>query len=203
VVKILSQAGDSLADVYDVRGSIAGIDDLLSRDISLIHEMGATIFAERFRTTILRAPANAIAQSTTFNIVLAILQDSPVRVLGVQVITDDVSQLQRVAVHVRSENLARDFPIWIWDGTNAITTTMEDDGAGVATFQVLTASAQSLMLPSFAGGRDQALSASRVVLRGATNAFGAGTGFIRALVLLAFPEDRSGLSNRGLPIPSW
>lgn len=203
MVKILSQAGDSLADFYDVEGSIAGIDQLESREISLVHEMGATIFAERFRTTILRAPANAIAQSTTFNIVLAILQDSPVRVLGVQVFTDDLTRVQRAAVHVRSENLARDFPVWVWDGTNGITTTMEDDGAGVATFVLLTAGPSFTMLPSFAGGRDQSLSASRIVLRGATNAFGAGTVFIRALLLLAFPNDRSGLSNRGLPVPSW
>ena len=45
MVKILSQAGISLADLYNVEGSIAGIEQLDTRELPIVHEMSGTIFS--------------------------------------------------------------------------------------------------------------------------------------------------------------
>jgi len=36
--RIQTRAGESLADQYDTPGSVAGVEELLSRDVGLFHE---------------------------------------------------------------------------------------------------------------------------------------------------------------------
>jgi len=65
--KVLGQVGVSLADAYDIEGSIAGVDELVTRDVSLTHDMAATIFSERVSTAIRRSATAALAQNTLFD----------------------------------------------------------------------------------------------------------------------------------------
>jgi len=200
VVKILSRSGASLADIYDVEGSIAGIDQLDTRELPIVHEMGATVFSERFSTQVLRATTGAIAQNT--DIGLTITTPGPVaRLLAVSIITDAASRILHTTLLVRDEVNSQDFPVWVWDATNNLDVRMQDDGT-VAVFELLLGSAAADMLPSFIGGTDQAVTVDQLVLRGRTTGFGAGDVTVTALIYVAF-SLLGGVSSRGLPIPSW
>ena len=78
--KILSQAGDSLADSYDVAGSIAGVDDLITQDVQLLHEMGGTIFSERLTSQVLTIASGSIAQNSEYTGQFEDAADSPTRI---------------------------------------------------------------------------------------------------------------------------
>jgi len=197
--KILSRSGDSLADVYDVRGSIAGIDELESREIHLVHEMGHTIFSERVSGSIRRLTSGSISQSTAWNVVLTTLPIIPVRILGVVVLASDSSRLANSMVAVRDPDADREIPIHVWDtNEGALGARIVDDGAAVAELNMLQNALSIATLPSMF-----AVPATEVAFRGISNAFGAGGVTVTALVYISFARDASGLSSRGLPIPGW
>lgn len=202
MVKILSQSGNSLADMYDVVGSVAGIEQLETRELPIVHEMGRTIFSERFSTIIRRQTSGAVAQNTDINIVTADLPSVPSRLLGVAVISDSGARILRLTAACRSSQNLREFPVWVYDGTNFLPISLVDNGAAVAQFDLLLPNAQATMLPSFTGGSGQPQVVEELALRGRTTGFGAGTVFVRVLYYLAFAQI-TGISSRGLPIPSW
>jgi len=205
-VKILSKSGDSLADMYDVVGSIAGIERLETAELPIVHEMGATIFAERFSTTIRRLASGNMLQDTDFNLVLSNLPSVMTRLLGVVVLSNVVGRLLRAVVAVRSPQSGseRELPVWLWDGTTAETVTLQEDGAAVGDFDQLVGLPSANMLPCFTGGSGAPHpgQTSGIVLRGRTTGFGAGTVFVRGLFLIGFTQTTA-LSSRGVPIPSW
>lgn len=203
--KILAQAGISLADIYSVQGSIAGVEELLSREVSLIHEMGQTIFAERVSGTIFRASTAAISQSSTFDILTVNLPDVPTRLLGVQVFTqDDPARVSNIQVSLRNDEQGREFPVWVWDGTNTTTIRTQDDGGGVGNRFLFQPTAATRLLPNMMMGTSQPETVDDIAFRGITGAFGAGTITIVALYYVAFAEEaQSGVSSFGLPIPGW
>jgi len=201
MVKILSKSGDSLADIYDVQGSIAGIDQLDTRELPIFHEMGATVFSERFSTFTRSAATGDLLQSVDFSIELTDLPTTPTRLLGVVVFTDSAARVRDCAVHLTDPGNSRDFPVWIWDATNSILTRM-NDGTGLTNFEVLTAEPGSVYVPNFTGGFLQPQGVRQIFMKGRTDAFGAGTVKIRYMAHIAF-SDVGGLSSRGLPIPSW
>jgi len=201
--KIQAQAGSSLADVYDVQGSIAGIDHLDTHELPIVHEMGATVFSERFGTSISRIETGDIAQDTNFDIANSNFAAVPSRILAIVVFSDAAARIQRVTLSPRDPIAGREIPIWHYDGvTNFGTMRMSDDGAAVANFEVLQPVQSQLFLPNFFGGDDQATTVNDLIMRGRTTGFGAGTVFCRALIYLAFAR-LAGVSSRGLPIPSW
>lgn len=204
MVKILSQAGSSLADVYDVAGSIAGIEQLETRELPIVHEMGQTIFAERYSTYVRLANSGNIAQNTDFNIIASDLPRTPARLLGVAVYSDAGARVLRAAIHTHDPETARDFPVWVYDGANFLATLM-DDGGGPAVLDVLLGNVQATMVPNMVGGTDQPEVVDRMAFRGRTTGFGAGTVFIRALYYIASSSTTGSISvsSRGLPIPSW
>ena len=204
MVKILSQSGDSLADIYDVEGSIAGIEHLETHDLPIVHELGATVFAERFSAFVFVQNSGNVAQNTAINLVASGGLDGINRVLGVSVITDDASRLANMALMVRAEEADdREFPIWVWDGANNLPIRMDDQSSGVTAFEILTGSAPHTMLPSFVGGDVRSPQFARsFALRGITTGFGAGTVFVHGIYYLARARQ-AGLSSRGLPMPSW
>jgi len=209
VPKILSKSGDSLADAYDVEGSIAGIEELLPRELGIIHEMGGTLFSERFSGAIRRITTGAIAQSTTFGVVIgptdAGAAAAPIsRINGIQVIADTIARVNLAAVLVRDPVTERELPLWAWDSSanDSITVRIQDDGAAVANEDLLRPAANSGLLPSILTQSGQPLRVSDLALRGQSNAFGAGTVTITALIYVSF-ADLGGVSSRGLPIPSW
>lgn len=204
MVKTLARAGVSLADVYDVEGSIAGTDQLLAGEVSLIHEMGNTIFSERFRTTILRDVTGAIAQNIDFDRVISTdIPIVPARILGIRVLAN-AQRIAHVTVGVRDSTADREMPIFTWNPAvdSEIQIRWSDDGAAVGTVFDLRP-LNSIAVPSFFGGEISGLQMVRnMVFRGRSTGFGAGTVQATLLVFLAFPET-AGVSSRGLPIPSW
>jgi len=201
VVKVLSKSGDSLADTYDVEGSIAGIEQLRSEEITLVHEMGATVFSERFSTFTRQQVTAAIGQSVDFTAIITNLPDFPTRLLGVSVISDDSSRVARASVAILDPGVPRDFPVWVWDLVVSLNIEI-DIGSGQETLNILAGIGGVNMLPNFCGGVAAPQAAEQLVLRGRTTAFGAGTVVIRLLAHLAFAQV-GGLSSRGLPIPGW
>ena len=206
MTKILSRSGASLADIYDVEGSIAGIEQLETRELPIVHELGATVFSERFTTRVFRVTSGAIAASTAFNVEETNLPERPCRLLGVQVITSFTSRLVQVAVLGTDPVLGQDFPLWVLD-TSAIASegvNMEDAG-GAGAFAILVPRTGLNVFPAFVGGKNQQDDmVSSVTLAGLTTAFGAGTVTTTALLLLAFARtDGPRPPPAGVPVPSW
>lgn len=205
MVKILSQAGASLADVYDVKGSIAGIDELSTRELPIVHEMGGTVFSERFNTDVRFITTGALNQNTTWDIVLSNLPAVPSRILGVLVLATTVSRLSVATLSVRSRvsGAENEVPIFAWDTNRGnVTARLVSNGAAPGSVNTLENSLDIATLPSMLAGDGEADSVNEVAFRGLTTGFGAGTVTATALVYLAFPE-LGGVSSRGLPVPSW
>jgi len=203
MTKIQAQAGQSLADIYDIKGSIAGIDDLETRELGIIHEMGATVFSERYGQIVNRSSTGAIAQNITWDNVLTNLATAPNRLLAMVVYADAGARVLRAQVSIRSGFQSREVPVWIYDGTNFIATRLDDNGTlGVS--DVLLPNVQQTQLPNMMGGSGQPGTnvASEIAFRGTTTGFGAGTVTVTMMALGAF-ADLGGVSSYGLPIPSW
>jgi len=203
MVKILSKSGDSLADTYDVEGSIAGIEQLRSEEITLVHEMGSTLFSERVTTTIRRTDTGDVLQDTDFEIALTDLPAVPTRLTAVAVITSTPARILNVAVLLRDPNADREIPVWVWDQTNSLLVEIRDQGARQPRFMLVAQPAMT-MLPILIGGigQPQLGAVSQTVIAGRTTSFGAGNVDIQGLWHIAFSQI-GGLSSRGLPIPGW
>lgn len=201
MVKILSKSGDSLADVYDVQGSIAGIDDLLSKDVNLVHEMGATIFSERLSARVVNLTTGAIAQSTDIETSFVFAETT--RLLGIQIASEDASRLAVIQASITSpENVTNnDIPIFVWDATDG-TRTIDILIGGVTESLDLLLPANVVPVPNLMVGAGSLLPSNIISLRGTTTAFGAGTVITRMILYVAFARS-AGLSSRGLPIPAW
>jgi len=202
MAKILSQAGDSLADIYDVVGSIAGIDELLSKDVQLVHEMGHTIFSERYSETIRRVQTSAANQSSNFSATISDLPATPTRILGVIVIVDNAARTAHATLSVADPTSGRMLPIWTWDGTSEDTMRF-DDGSGTANFIVMRPLAAYTQYPNMLSGSGrQPQRVENLSFAGVSTAFGAGTVQHTLLIQIAFAAQ-AGVDSRGLPIPSW
>jgi len=201
--KILSRSGDSLADVYDVAGSIAGIDNLQSADVNLVHEMGTTIFSERLTGIISSLPTAAIAQNLAFGAVFS-FAGQPSRILAAHVFPNQIeTRLDDVVINVQGPGTdLTEIPIWMWkqaDGAQNVRFIFE----GTTTDNLfLTPAVNQITIPSLLLGSNAPQAQSSIAIRGNTSGFGAGTVVITAIVYLAFAE-LGGVSSRGLPLPSW
>ncbi len=210
MVKILGQGGRSLPDQYDVEGSVAGIDQLETRELGIVHEMGATLFSERFRTAHRNITSAALNQSTDFDLVIANLPSSITRLLGVAVLSDDASRIDNAAVHLHNEDNANDFPVWAAQpatgaGVESVVIRVRAAGGAPDPLDLLVPAPFTNMLPNFTGGANQpGQFATNLFLRGATRAFGAGTVVIRAIFFLGFTFE-AGLDRGsfGAIVPSW
>ena len=192
----------SLADVYNVEGSIAGIERLESQEVSLVHEMGATLFSERVSFAIRRAATGAINENTTFEVLITNLPAGPWRLLNILVLSTGTPQVVHASVALRREETGREMPVFIWDTANNVASTIlvEDSGGGAVERSVLIPDPN--LLPSMGAGADQPQMVETLALRGLTSGFGAGTIAIVGLYLIAFSQV-GGISSRGLPIPGW
>jgi len=202
MVKILSQAGTSLADIYNVEGSVAGIDQLETRELPIVHEMGGTVFSERITGAIRRVQTGAINQSSSFTATLTDLPQGVFRVLGVVVLADTVARTSRAQVSLSNLLNSRDMPIFVYDTTNNVESPIEIevDGSVVSESYLVP---NPLLLPNLAIGNGQRQTVGEEIhLRGATTAFGAGTVTYTLMVYLALSHV-GGIDNRGLPFPSW
>lgn len=203
MVKILSQTGISLADIYDIEGSIVGVEQLEAGEVHTVHEMGATVFSERFGQALIRATSGALAQNTTWDVILTPDVSSFWRVQQVMVLSDQPTRITNCVVSIRDPGAGREMPVWIWDSNFAdpsIGVRLQEDGGAVgATNAFLNG---QTYLPAMGTNPDQPQSIPEIAFRGLTNGFGAGTATQIVVIVLAFAEVQ-GISSRGLPIPSW
>lgn len=203
MVKILAQAGMSLADVYNVVGSSAGVEQLESREVSLVHEMGGTLFSERLGSSIRRLTTGDILQTVTFNGTLAGLGANAIRILGISVFADVNARIDRVVVSLRDPLAGREIPIWVWNTASDAERAMrllDNAGAVASVFQLV--SIAPINVPNLMTGSEQPRRVSEIVMRGITATFGAGTVELILLVHTA-SSHQGGLNSRGLPIPGW
>lgn len=199
--KVQSRAGDSLVEVYDVKGSQAPIEKIDIADVKGVHELGETIFSERFSVFQRRAEQSG-NQSAIITKTMEDLPAGAVRLLGLTVFTDDASRLDDVAVSLQDDQASpQSIPIWIWDGTNTVNALFSDVGI-VAVKTVLVPSAPLLQMPNMFASGGQPQSIIKIMTRSTTNAFGAGTVKVVLIAYLGFAAI-GGISSRGLPIPSW
>lgn len=199
MVKILSQGGRSLADMYDVVGSVAGIEQLESREVTLVHEMGATLFSERFRTTFRRAQSGDVAQSTDINLAIANMPEGVSRLLGVQVVSDDASRIANAQVSIADQTAGQEFPVWSFSGNSSVIRLQHDS---VVTTLDLLLPDPGLTLPAFITVGQANLEMNELRLRATTTAFGAGTVLLDWLLNFAFTFT-GGVSAFGAQVPSW
>lgn len=199
MAKILSQAGNSLADIYDVEGSIAGIDHLETHELPIVHEMGSTVFSERLAGGVIRVPTGAIVQSTVIDqSVIGNTARALQRILGIFVSVDTTARIADLAVAI--ENDADGIPIWVWGGSEDAVRVLV---AGTATDLIaLIPDPAFTFLPNLMMGTTQPAPTANLTLRGNTSAFGAGDVTATIHLQVAFPVLR-GVSSRGLPLPSW
>lgn len=206
MVKILSQAGQSLADMYDVEGSIAGIDELLTRELPIVHEMGATIFSERLRIQVWNINTGPLPQNTNFD--LGILNPSQAgmgRILGVVVVCNIAAQVATASVSI-DRPLAggatiNECPIWIWGG-DSYPTRLELDTSIVQRDVLLCAPGQCFIPNFVSGNRQGPWPMLHVMFRGRMAGFGAGTETIWFKTMIGFFQT-DGVSEYGTPVPSW
>ena len=202
--KIQSRVGSTLTSVYDIRGGVAGLEELRTQEVGLVHDMAPTIQSERFSSTIRRRTTGDLAQGVVWDELITDLPAGVSRILGVQVFVDTAARSDRVAVMVRDPVAGREFPIFIWNSTTGIfeNVRMVDNDGAPASFPFLIPVEPKLFLPSLLVGSDQPQAVPDIAFRGQTPAFGAGTVSHTLIIHLAFAAI-GGLSSRGLPVPSW
>jgi len=206
--KILSQAGTSLADVYDVEGSIAGVEQLDVESVKAVHDLGGQIHSERTLGVLERSSSGDLNQTTTFGKVIGTFPDAIARIFGVSVIVDTAARLGHCSIAVRDRSNDREMPIFVWDSTldREQVITWSDDGGTVAEFIHCSVLVSQLptMLMRMGTGRNM----GEFVFRGESLTFGAGTVEAIALIHIGRPVLNEVATpgepkSHGLPIPSW
>jgi len=209
--KILSQAGTALADIYDVEGSVVGLENLDVGDIKGVHDLGPTIHSERLNVFGLIADSGATAQNASFNVELGAFPDSVNRVLSVAVAVDTAARLGNCSVHVHDTATGGgDMPIWIWDSVLDGIANLRIVRPGIAVATLVALVPVSLVaggLPTILARTGAASQMPSLFFRGATLGFGAGNVTARAFIQVARPDrgapGAGEPSSHGLPIPSW
>ena len=203
--KVLSQSGITLADIYDVEGSIAGVEQLVAEDVTLHHEMGGTIFSERLSGTVRRVQSAALNQSVFFDLTMSDFPTGIWRVLGCLALANIAGRTSRLQIALRDPLAGREIPIFIWDSLNDAESLIRiiDDGAAAGSQLALIPSGQAVQTPNLGIGTSQpARVGQEIVVRGNTLAFGAGQVTLTVLVYIGFSQTTA-LSSRGLPVPGW
>lgn len=206
MTKILSQAGQSLADIYDVAGSIAGIEQLETRELPIVHEMGSTVFSERLAGSIITLSSGAIAQNIDIGVEVADLPATPVRIYAVQAYESTLGRTEFLSLAVANSIAATetDVPVWTWDTNVDGVRTVRNlrGGLGPGNDIMLVPNPAAQYVPTMMIGTRLPEDVGRLVMRGRSAAFGAGTLTVTMVIYLAFAELQ-GVSSRGLPLPSW
>lgn len=196
---VQSQAGVSLSDLYDVKGGQAPIERLLTTDVPVVHEMGATIQSERF-SQFIRSSSVTVAQNANVDILMTALPSGVTRVNGIIVTTDNSGRLLRMSAHLEDTDgtIPRAMPVWVWD-----------DQLGAVNMRILGATVSVLVpniaftqLPNLITSAEQPQRVSNIACRGLSSGFGAGDVTVTLFAMLSFAAI-GGIGSIGLPIPSW
>jgi len=217
VAKVQAQAGKSLADVYAVEGSIVGVEELVTQDVTLSHEMGGEIHSERLTCNLVRISSGDIAASTTFDVGVNpsgtgvapfYTPDVTNRILGVfvAVVAADVNHFEYVAISLRDLNSSQEMPIYTWDDSDDDQTLVRwNDGGSAAEYYQLRAKPTFNQTLATRMGDEQVM--CQIQFRGKTKSGFGGTGEAIALVQCLRParvQITAGQPrSHGLPLPSW
>lgn len=208
--KILGRSGESLADSYDVEGSIVKYGELDTETVQAVHEIGAVQFSERLVGMIIEG-SSTVSASGNFQASLggAIANVPMVRIIALQVLVDTAGRIAHAAVNLRGDirpaaggpSVAQSIPVWVFDGTNTDTVRCMSDDT-LADQNSLRPLSNYTQLPTALIGPTQQIAVDRVHCNGSASAFGAGTVTVTVRAYILFSESQ-GLSSRGVPIPSW
>ena len=206
---ILSQSGISLADVYDIEGSIAGVDRLLTEEVQLVHEMGSTILSERLQSFLLRISSGANQQNTTWSVSSGEMPDCVNRILGVSVFIPiaNATDISFCSVSIQNGRIDREIPFYTFSlpVDDEVVVLWNDDGAGNASFMQLRSQVTHTPQLITRLGLGEAMPVIR--FNGNTTAFGAGTVTAIAIVHVCRPNPETPAagqpSSHGLPLPGW
>jgi len=216
VGKILSQSGISLADTYNVEGSIVGVENLETKDVNLIEDMGPRVFSERITQHITRITSTDISQSTAFDIAAQPFVDAPTRIYMVTLLADVPQRMSNCGLMLVDPNTvpALEIPLLGWDSA-AVVVTGTADGEAPLRFSDLGAAAANItwmrtlvpFRPISLNRMGGTTGMPTLIFRGISNAFGAGTVEAIAYIHHARPallDPPPGIpSSHGLPMPSW
>jgi len=207
--KVLGQAGISVADVYDVEGSIVGVGELDADSVKAVHDFGPQIQSERLNVFNLIADSTAVLQNVAWNIALGGFPDSVNRLLSIAVIADNIGRIANCSIHIGDPVSGIDHPIWAWDAVTA------GDSVGnirwadpvLQTDFVLLPIIQIQKGPTILARTGVGAAMPNLIFRGISNGFGAGTITVRAFIQVARPDGGNPgpgePSSHGLPLPSW
>jgi len=210
--KVLGKVGASLADVYDIEGSIAGVEQLDTDTVHSVHEMGATIFSERLSGEVFRLFFDDILQTVTLSASFAGLPETPFRLAGFTILIETglEARITRLTASLSeldaNGNATQEIPFWSWDTTLGTTETVRVLDAGTtANFEkLLPAPGNWPQLPQLLTGSLQPGVVNGITVRGLTATFGAGDVDITCLAYILHADPAgSGVSSAGLPVPSW
>jgi len=202
--KILSQSGITLADQYDVEGSVAGVEDLNSQDVSLTHDMASVLQAERMCGDIFRLSTGALAQTIIINSVMVGLPNFPTRIHQIAVVNfnkDSGTRLTDLSINIRDANQSAEVPAWVWAGTT-IDGRISNLAGATANCEFLVPNPALSVIPSMLYGSSQPQVVENFAMRGLTTTFGAGTVELVLMVYLGFNAQKA-VSSAGVPVPSW
>jgi len=207
MVKILSQSGTSLADVYNVPGGVGAIDQLRTEEIILLHEMGGQIFSERLQSFPITMTTTAILQNVDFDIVAGGIPDSPNRILAIYVEVNAAGGLSFCQVGFTQPDGPVDVPLWKWDATvdGSADIRVAQGGAPANTLELIPS--QQILVPNLMTRIGPTRAMPDLVFRGRSAGFGAGTVTANAHVLITRANPGAPTpatsSSHGLPLPGW
>jgi len=205
--KILSQSGVSLADTYDIEGSIVGVENLETQDVNLFDEMGGRVFSERLQSFFIRPATGDIAQNILFtDITAGGIPDSPNRVLGICVIAT-ADRIDHVQVSLFAPQTEQDLVIFAWNTATDVTVPILYEDEGVVTTMFLLSPAYQIIVPAMILRVGVSKAMMEIKMRGLTTGFGAGTVECFAVVHIARANEGNPAagapSSHGLPLPGW
>ncbi|MEE8551606.1 MAG: hypothetical protein V3T08_10175 [Gemmatimonadota bacterium] len=204
--KILSQSGVSLADTYDIEGSIAGVENLESSDVHLFDEMGGRVFSERLRSFNVQIEVSPL-QSADFSVAAGGIPDSPNRVLTVCVMAENAGAVLNVQISMRNLDTSNEIPIFVWDSVVDTERVIEWTDSGGATAPLIYLVNAAPAIPELMTRYGDAGAMGDFIMRGTTTAFGAGNEDIRGLIHLVRANRGAPTpgepSSHGLPLPGW
>jgi len=207
--KILAQTGTSLADVYDIEGSIVGVDELEAHEVNVVHDLGPQIQSERLRSFIEVIDGGVVAQNITWGVALLPFPDCVNRIVTISVVSDVDSRILNCSVALKEGSSAIEYPLWVWDQTDDETSPyIWDDGSGSAVFNMMRP-IHNLPggVPCIATRGGDASDMPNLIFRGTSTGFGAGDVRARAIIQVIRPTSRVPAagepSSHGLPFPSW
>jgi len=206
VPRILSKAGESLADVYDVEGSVIQVADLVTGELPIVHDMASTVMSERMHMTQLTATSGAVPQSANFGAQIANWVDVPTRIMSIAVIGDTASRLSHITITQRDDGGA-EHPLLVWDSAQDVERICRIDllGVGVSNNIIYAPSIPVSQVLMVRDGETSQM--GTFIMNGTTTAFGAGSLEVLMCVLVARPtRDTPAAGDAkswGLPLPSW